>query len=321
VLAGLLLLPLLVCLVDGTLFERTAFAFVIASLTALIAGLALQLAFRFREERFQLPEAFCSVAAAWLVFSLLGALPFLLTGAIPRFVDAYFETMSGATTTGASVLSDPALLGRPLLLWRSLLHLIGGLGIVALSVAILPALGAGGNFLFQAEAVGPEKDKLVPRISTMSKLLWAVYIGLTIATVSGYVIAGMAPCATASRRWGRAVSPHARIPSPATRLRSSGSRSCSCTWRARTSCCCSRLCAAGRPRSGGTRNGAPTRRCCSWSRPSASSSGTVLRASRLGGNRSCAARSSVSSRWRRPPASAPWTTIAGPPCCTSCSCS
>ncbi|MHC5209218.1 MAG: TrkH family potassium uptake protein [Planctomycetota bacterium] len=193
VLAGLLLLPLLVCLVDGTLFGPTSFAFVISSLSALVTGLALQLAFRFRQDRFQLPEAFASVAAAWLVFSLLGALPFLLTGAIPRFVDAYFETMSGATTTGASVLSDPALLGRPLLLWRSLLHLIGGLGIVALSVAILPALGAGGNFLFQAEAVGPEKDKLVPRISTMSKLLWTVYIGLTAATVSGYVIAGMAP--------------------------------------------------------------------------------------------------------------------------------
>jgi trk system potassium uptake protein TrkH len=193
VLAGLLLLPLLVCLVDGTLLGRTAFVFVISSLSALVIGLALQLAFRFRQDRFQLPEAFASVAAAWLVFSLLGALPFLLTGAIPRFVDACFETMSGATTTGASVLSDPALLGRPLLLWRSLLHLIGGLGIVALSVAILPALGAGGNFLFQAEAAGPEKDKLMPRIASMSKMIWGVYISLTGLVVAAYVVAGMQP--------------------------------------------------------------------------------------------------------------------------------
>jgi trk system potassium uptake protein TrkH len=193
VLAGLLLLPLLVCLVDGTLLQRTAFAFVVASLSALITGLALQLAFRFRQDRFQLPEAFASVAAAWLAFSLLGSLPFLLTGAIPRFVDAYFETMSGATTTGASILADPAALGRPLLLWRALLHLVGGLGIVALSVAILPALGAGGNFLFQAEASGPEKGKLMPRISTVSKTLWGVYLGLTVLVFVAFALAGMEP--------------------------------------------------------------------------------------------------------------------------------
>jgi trk system potassium uptake protein TrkH len=193
VLAGLLLLPLLVCLVDGTLLDRTASAFVIASLCALVTGVALQLAFRFRQERFELPEAFASVAAAWLAFSLLGSLPFMLTGSIPRFVDAFFETASGATTCGASILSDPAVLERPLLFWRALLQLVGGLGIVALSVAILPALGAGGNFLFQAEAAGPEKGKLTPRISTMSKTIWGVYIGLTLFIVAGFALTGMGP--------------------------------------------------------------------------------------------------------------------------------
>ena len=193
VLAGLLLLPLLVCLHDGTLTGDVARLFLEIAAGTLVAGIALRLAFRMRLDDFQLPEAFGVVTGAWLVFGLVGALPFLLTGAIPRAIDAAFETVSGATTCGASILPDPAALDRALLLWRATLHLVGGLGIVALSVAILPALGAGGNFLFQAEASGPEKDKLLPRISTMSKLLWSIYIGLTLANILALVLAGMGP--------------------------------------------------------------------------------------------------------------------------------
>ncbi len=191
VLAGLLLAPLLVCLADGTLGGPDTVAFGLAAGISLALGLLLRAGFTFRAERFTHNEAFAIVTLGWLVFMALGALPFLITGAIPAVVDACFETMSGATTTGASVLADPATLSRPLLFWRALLHLVGGLGIVALSVAILPALGAGGNFLFQAEAVGPEKGKLLPRISSMSKLLWGVYLGLAAATVGGYLLAGM----------------------------------------------------------------------------------------------------------------------------------
>jgi trk system potassium uptake protein TrkH len=193
VLAGLLLAPLLVALHDDTLGSDIAHAFLLTSVATFGVGLLLRLSFRLDRDAFQLPEAFATVTGAWIVFTALGALPFLLSGEIPRVVDAYFETMSGATTTGASILADPALLSRPLLLWRACLHFVGGLGIVALSVAILPALGAGGNFLFQAEAAGPEKDKLLPRISQMSKMLWAVYLGLTVANVGSLLLAGMEP--------------------------------------------------------------------------------------------------------------------------------
>jgi trk system potassium uptake protein TrkH len=193
VLAALLLAPLLVCLHDGTLDGETARAFGVTALGTFGLAVALRLVFRFRPERFHLPEAFAIVTGAWIVFAAIGAVPFVMTGRIPNIVDAAFETMSGITTTGASILSAPDVLDRPLLLWRSILQLVGGLGIVALSVAILPALGAGGNFLFQAEAVGPEGGKLLPRISAMAKLLWGVYVGLTLATIGAYLLAGMSP--------------------------------------------------------------------------------------------------------------------------------
>ena len=193
VLAALLLLPLLVCLHDGTLDSEIARRFLVLAAGTFAGGLLLRFGFRMRPDDFQIPEAFGVVTGAWLVFSLVGALPFLGSTGIPAVVDAFFESVSGVTTTGASILPDPALLDRALLFWRATLHLVGGLGIVALSVAILPALGAGGNFLFQAEASGPEKDKLLPRISSVSKVLWTTYIGLTVATIVAFLVAGMSP--------------------------------------------------------------------------------------------------------------------------------
>lgn len=193
VLAALLLAPLLVCLHDGTLDGETARAFMVTATGTLALAVVLRIAFRFHPERFNLPEAFAIVTGAWVVFTAIGSVPFLITGHIPNVTDAVFETMSGITTTGASILSSPDLLDRPLLLWRSILQLLGGLGIVALSVAILPKLGAGGNFLFQAEAVGPEAGKLLPRISAMAKLLWGLYFGLTLANIGAYLLTGMSP--------------------------------------------------------------------------------------------------------------------------------
>lgn len=193
VVAALLLAPLAICWIDGTLGGIEAKACLGSAAIALAAGGALRLAFRFRADELGRREAFAVVAGAWLVFTALGALPYLLTGRIPRVVDAVFETMSGAATCGASILPDPGVLGRPLLFWRGLTIFVGGLGIVALSVAILPALGAGGNLLFQGEAVGPEKGKLLPRVSSMSRVLWGTYATLTVFTVSLFVLTGQAP--------------------------------------------------------------------------------------------------------------------------------
>ena len=115
--------------------------------------------------------------------ALIGTLPYLLTSAIPNFTDAFFETMSGFTTTGASILNDVEALPQGVLLWRSITHWIGGMGIIVLAIAILPLLGIGGMQLFAAEAPGPSGDKLHPRITDTAKRLWYIYVGYTLAEV------------------------------------------------------------------------------------------------------------------------------------------
>jgi len=121
-------------------------------------------------------EGFLIVALTWVVSSVLGALPFMISGAIPSFTDAFFETMSGFTTTGASILKDIEALPKSLLFWRSTTHWLGGMGVIALAVAIFPALGVGASQLFKAEAPGPIKEKISPRISETAKLLWIIYL-------------------------------------------------------------------------------------------------------------------------------------------------
>lgn len=124
-------------------------------------------------------EGFMIVSLAWVVFSIFGTLPFLLSGSIGNFTDAFFETMSGFTTTGASILNDIEAVPHGVLFWRSMTHWIGGMGIIVLSLAILPLLGVGGMQLFVAEVPGPVPDKLHPRITGTAKRLWAIYVLLT----------------------------------------------------------------------------------------------------------------------------------------------
>ncbi|HOX77218.1 MAG TPA: TrkH family potassium uptake protein [Bacteroidales bacterium] len=124
-------------------------------------------------------EGFLVVSLAWVVMSLFGTVPFLLSGAIPSFTDAFFETMSGFTTTGASILSDVEVLPKGILFWRSMTHWIGGMGIIVLTIIILPFLGIGGMQLYVAEMPGVSKDKLHPKISETAKRLWGIYIVLT----------------------------------------------------------------------------------------------------------------------------------------------
>ncbi|MBK9291735.1 MAG: TrkH family potassium uptake protein [Bacteroidetes bacterium] len=126
-------------------------------------------------------DAYIIVSLTWIVTSFFGALPFYLSGYIPSITDAYFETVSGFTTTGASILTDIEVLPRDLLFWRALTHWLGGMGIIVLSVAVLPFLGIGGMQLFMAEMPGVTYDKLHPRITATAKRLWGIYVLLTIA--------------------------------------------------------------------------------------------------------------------------------------------
>jgi len=136
-------------------------------------------------------EGFAVVTFAWLSFSVFGALPFLLSGAIPGVTNALFETMSGFTTTGATILPNIEVLSHGVLFWRSLTHWIGGMGIIVLSLAILPFLGVGGMQLFKAEVPGPVADKLTPRVTETAKILWGVYVLLTVVEVALLMLGGM----------------------------------------------------------------------------------------------------------------------------------
>ena len=131
------------------------------------------------------------VSFIWIVFTLFGLLPFWLSGSIPSYTDAFFETISGFTTTGASILNDIEGLSYGMLYWRSLTQWIGGLGIIVISLAILPLFGFTGTQLFAAESTGPTKDKIHPRISDTAKRLFVIYLGLTLAQIVLLRIAGM----------------------------------------------------------------------------------------------------------------------------------
>ncbi|MEQ9402361.1 MAG: TrkH family potassium uptake protein [Cyclobacteriaceae bacterium] len=136
-------------------------------------------------------DGYLIVTFGWLSMSVFGALPYLFSGAIPNFTDAFFETLSGFSTTGASILTDIESVHKGILFWRSLTQWIGGMGIIVLAVAILPILGIGGMQLFVAEAPGISPDKLQPRIKETAKRLWIIYLGLTGAETILLWIGGM----------------------------------------------------------------------------------------------------------------------------------
>ena len=125
-------------------------------------------------------EGYLIVTLGWVTMSLFGALPFVFSGTILNFTDAFFETISGFTTTGASILDDIEALPKGILFWRSMTHWIGGMGIIVLSLAILPILGIGGMQLFVAEVPGPTPDKIHPRVKETAKRLWIIYFLLTL---------------------------------------------------------------------------------------------------------------------------------------------
>ncbi|MFT4834325.1 MAG: trk system potassium uptake protein TrkH [Marinoscillum sp.] len=136
-------------------------------------------------------DGYLVVTLGWLIMSFFGSLPYILSGSIPNLTDAFFETISGFSTTGASILTDIESVNKGILFWRSLTQWIGGMGIIVLTVAILPILGIGGMQLFVAEAPGISPDKLQPRITETAKRLWYIYLGLTFAETCLLWIGGM----------------------------------------------------------------------------------------------------------------------------------
>jgi trk system potassium uptake protein TrkH len=153
-------------------------------------GLVFRL-FSKRATELTLREGFLTVTLSWVTLSLFGSVPFMASGFVPNFTDAFFETMSGFTTTGASILANIEALPKSLLLWRNMTQWLGGMGVIALAVAILPFLGVGGVQLFKAEVPGPIKDKISPRISETAKLLWGVYLIFTLAETILLMLGGL----------------------------------------------------------------------------------------------------------------------------------
>ena len=181
-LGGALLLPMGVGLIYK---EPEWWTFGVTALFSALVGGGVWFGFKESGKQLEVREGFAVVSLSWLVLSLVGALPFVLSGVLTSYSNAFFETMSGFTTTGATILGGedtPAIEALPhaFLFWRSLCHWMGGMGIIVLTLAIMPILGIGGMQLFKAEVPGLTADKLTPRIADTAKRLWLIYGGLTL---------------------------------------------------------------------------------------------------------------------------------------------
>jgi|APSaa5957512622_1039677.scaffolds.fasta_scaffold15077_2 trk system potassium uptake protein TrkH len=156
-----------------------------STIITITVGLILFIFTKSRKIELTIKDGYAVVSSAWLVMAIFSALPAYISGAIPTYTDAFFEAMSGLTTTGASILGHPSTniienIPHGILFWRSFTHFIGGMGIIVFSIAILPLLGFGGVQLFRAEVAGPLADKLTPRVKQTAKYLWGIYVGFVI---------------------------------------------------------------------------------------------------------------------------------------------
>ncbi len=185
---SILMLPSLVIAIVDNSYEIKSF--IITILLCGIIGLILK-GMKSNENEMRKREGYASVALCWLVMSLAGALPFYLSGSLTSYIDALFETVSGFTTTGSSILTDIESMPRGLLFWRSFTHWIGGMGVLVFTMALAPLLGGRSVFLMRAESPGPTFGKLVPKLSESSKILYIIYAGMTAILIILLIIAGM----------------------------------------------------------------------------------------------------------------------------------
>lgn len=193
---GALLLLLALLMLPGVGFSLyfdsgDEMSLIVSALVLIAVGGTLFFTFSKQDQNIRKREGYLIVSLSWILMALFGMLPFLLSGTTLSISDAIFETVSGLTTTGATILTDIEATPKGILFWRSMTQWIGGLGIIVLTVAIFPLLGIGGIELFVAESPGPTSDKLHPRIRETAKRLWFVYIGLTILLVILYYLGGM----------------------------------------------------------------------------------------------------------------------------------
>ena len=170
--------------------EKNGLAFLITMLICLTIGIPLTRRKR-KSKVFHAKEGAVTVALSWLVLSIAGALPFIISGSIPHPIDAIFETVSGFTTTGASVLSDVEALSHCMLIWRSFTHWIGGMGVLVFILCLLPLTGGYHMNLMKAESPGPSVSKLVPKVQSTAKILYTIYIILTIVEIIFLLIGKM----------------------------------------------------------------------------------------------------------------------------------
>ena len=172
-------LPLICAFIYG---EAEVWAFLISIGICLVFGVPLIL-WKPENKSMYAREGFTAVALSWIVMSIFGTLPFMISGSIPNFINALFETVSGFTTTGASILSDVEVLPKSIIFWRSFTHWIGGMGVLVFIVAVLPLSGGSNMYLIKAESTGPAVSKLVPKVRSTAMLLYGIYILLTLVEV------------------------------------------------------------------------------------------------------------------------------------------
>ena len=185
--AALMLVPLAVSLILGS---GDAMAMLISMLVTAVVGGGLSI-IPTRNDNLRAREGFAVVSFSWLLVSFFGALPFWIHGCIPSLLDAFFETVSGFTTTGATILTDVEALPAGLLFWRSFTQWVGGMGVLVLSLALLPKMGTRSIYLMRAESPGPSVDKLVPRVGNNAKILYQLYVWLSVLMLIALLCTGM----------------------------------------------------------------------------------------------------------------------------------
>jgi len=198
----LMLLPLGVSIIYGE--WNTVLGFGVTAACAFALSLVMYLLTRQRDKTIYAREGFVIVAFAWLSLSAIGAVPFVLSGDIPSYIDAFFETVSGFTTTGASILRDVEALTHGAAFWRSFSHWIGGMGILVLMMAIVPDEGGRSIHIMRAEMPGPVVDKIVPRVKNTAKILYLIYIAMTLVEIAMLCFGGMSLFESAIHSFGTA---------------------------------------------------------------------------------------------------------------------
>lgn len=183
----LMLLPAMVGIVYR---EKSTIAFFVVAIVCIIAGLLTRVK-KSHNNQFYALEGYVTVALSWIVLSIFGSLPFIISGEIPDVVDALFETVSGFTTTGASVLANVEGLSKCMLFWRSFTHWIGGMGVLVFILAVLPLNGDSNMYLMKAESPGPSIEKLVPRLRNTAIILYGIYTAITIIEIILLLVSGM----------------------------------------------------------------------------------------------------------------------------------